>query len=181
MDRILELNVIDLKIVEDGIGVVDRISELPDFIIHHIMSYLSSEKVAQMSVLSRRWNYLRISFPILVFNRWKKKSSRERTDEFLRFVDASILSFCELQVPLQKFRLCITVHDVEGVTSLLDKWIELAVAHEVKELDLNVKMDSDSEADSDGDDDVETDGDGDGDGGGGGGDGDGNGNSMYSA
>ena len=31
------------------------------------------------------------------------------------------------------------VFDVEGVASLLDKWIELAVANEVKELDLNVR------------------------------------------
>ncbi|KAK0578400.1 hypothetical protein LWI29_009769 [Acer saccharum] len=152
----------------DRIGVVDRISELPDFIIHHIMSYLSSGEVAQMSALSKRWNYLWISFPILVFNRWKMKSSRERTDEFIRFVDASILRFCELQVRLQKFRVCMTVHDVERVTSLLDKWIELAVALEVKELDFNVKTDSDGDVEMDGD------------GGDGDGDGNGNGDSMYS-
>ncbi|KAK0579186.1 hypothetical protein LWI29_022404 [Acer saccharum] len=146
----------------DRIGVVDRISELPDFIIHHIMSYLSSKKVAQMSVLSKRWNYLQISFPILVFNMSRKKSSREHTVEFMRFVDASILRFCELQVPLQKFRLCMPLHDVEGLISLLDKWIELAVAREVKELDFNFRMDSNGYGETDSDGDVETDGDGDG-------------------
>ncbi|KAK2644659.1 hypothetical protein Ddye_019854 [Dipteronia dyeriana] len=127
----------------DQNGVVDRISELPDCIIHHIMSYLSQEKVAQMSVLSRRWNYLQISLPILVFNRWRKETCRERSEEFIRYVDASILRFCELEVPLQKFRLCMTLYEVEGATSLLDKWIELGVAREyLKKLLLkNVRID----------------------------------------
>ncbi|XP_031277662.1 uncharacterized protein LOC116136088 [Pistacia vera] len=47
---------------------MDRISELPDFIVHKIMSHLSPKKVAQTSILSKRWNYLQTSFPILEFN-----------------------------------------------------------------------------------------------------------------
>ncbi|TXG47033.1 hypothetical protein EZV62_026327 [Acer yangbiense] len=38
-----------------------------------------------------------------------------------------------------KFRLSMSLFDVEGVTSFLDKWIELAVANEVQELDFNVE------------------------------------------
>ncbi|TXG57682.1 hypothetical protein EZV62_015511 [Acer yangbiense] len=44
---------------------------------------------------------------------------------------------------MQKFRLSMTLLDVEEDTSLLDKWIELAVANEVKEFDFNVKMNRD--------------------------------------
>ncbi|TXG47035.1 hypothetical protein EZV62_026329 [Acer yangbiense] len=40
---------------------------------------------------------------------------------------------------IEKFRLSMSLFDVEGVTSLLDKWIELAVANEVQELDFNVE------------------------------------------
>ncbi|TXG47034.1 hypothetical protein EZV62_026328 [Acer yangbiense] len=151
-----ELNVTDLKIMGDRIGMVDRISELPDFIIHHIMSYLSTKEVAQTCVLSKRWNHLRTSFPILDFDQVyflgdlakhsmytfsvrEKRRFCKRSVKFVGFVDASLLRFCELKVSMQKFRLSMRLFDVEGITSLLDKWIELAVANEVQELDFNVE------------------------------------------
>ncbi|KAK0599309.1 hypothetical protein LWI29_004144 [Acer saccharum] len=136
--------------MEDQIVAMDRISELPDFIIHHIMSYLSTLEVTQTCVLSKRWNHLQTSFPILDFDLiyfeeedletgMKKRSFRINIDKFIQFVDASLLRFCEAKVSMQKFRLSMEVFDVEGVASLLDRWIELAVANEVKELDLNVQ------------------------------------------
>ncbi|KAK0597571.1 hypothetical protein LWI29_026602 [Acer saccharum] len=154
-----DLNVIDLKIMGDRIGAMDRFSELPDYIIHHIMSYLSTEEAAQTCVLSKRWNHLRASFPILDFDQiyfvgkalaTKKPdflSIREKRrfckliNQFIQFVDASLLRFCELKVSMQKFRLSMTLVDVEGDSSLLDNWIELAVANEVKEFDFNVQTD----------------------------------------
>ncbi|KAJ0040243.1 hypothetical protein Pint_27716 [Pistacia integerrima] len=47
---------------------VDRISYLPPFIIHQIMSHLSRKQVAQTSILSKKWNYLLASFPIFNFD-----------------------------------------------------------------------------------------------------------------
>ena len=153
----------DLKIMGDRIGMVDRISELPDFIIHHIMSYLSTLEATQTCVLSKRWNHLRSSYPILdfdqiyflgdlakrqpylnSFNVREKRRYCKRTVKFIGYVDASLLRFCELKVSMQKFRLSMRLFDVEGVTSLLDKWIGLAVASEVKELDLNVQTNDDT-------------------------------------
>ncbi|KAK0579350.1 hypothetical protein LWI29_024971 [Acer saccharum] len=145
----------------DRIGMVDQISELPDFIIHHIMSYLSTKEAVRTCVLSKKWNHLRTSFPILDFDEiyfvgdlagrysyyidWRgKRRSYKCTDIFTRFVDASLLRFCELKVSMQKFRLSMSDFCVEGVASLLDKWIELAVANEVQELDFNVATDGDS-------------------------------------
>ncbi|KAK2639345.1 hypothetical protein Ddye_027140 [Dipteronia dyeriana] len=46
---------------------VDQFSELPPFIIHHIMSRLSVKQSAQTSILSKRWKALYTSFPILDF------------------------------------------------------------------------------------------------------------------
>lgn len=46
---------------------MDRISELPTPIIHHMMSYLDAKELARTSILSKRWNRLRISFPVLDF------------------------------------------------------------------------------------------------------------------
>lgn len=46
---------------------MDRISELPTPIIHHKMSYLDTKELARTTILSKRWNQLRISFPVLDF------------------------------------------------------------------------------------------------------------------
>ncbi|KAI9184932.1 hypothetical protein LWI28_002593 [Acer negundo] len=128
---------------------MDRISELPDYIIHHIMSYLSTQEATQTCVLSKRWNHLQTSFPILDFDliyfeekdltTWRKERKTYNINEFIRFVDSSLLRLCEVKVSVQKFRLSMSVFDVEGVASLLDKWIELAVANELKGLDLIVQ------------------------------------------
>ena len=148
MIEYLNLNVTSLKIIGDTIHWRDRISKLPNVIIHRIMSYLTAKEVAQTSILSKRWNYLRTSFLILDFDQtyfvgsnmahiiplkfteWQK----ERFHKFLGFVDSFLLRFCKLKFPMQKFRLSIGPLDVIGSSFLLDKWIGLAVENEVKEL-----------------------------------------------
>ncbi|KAK2644481.1 hypothetical protein Ddye_019676 [Dipteronia dyeriana] len=65
-------------------------------------------------------------------------------DKFIGYVDASLLRFCELKFSMQKFRLSMSLFCVEGVTSHLEKWIELAVTNKVKELDFNVRTNGES-------------------------------------
>ncbi|KAK0595964.1 hypothetical protein LWI29_011505 [Acer saccharum] len=136
---------------------MDRISELPDYTIHHIMSYLSAKKVAQTSVLSHKWYNFYVSYPIFDFHepykwfvgdlanknpeRFCKNETiifRKRLHRFTEFVDAFLVRFGNLKLCMQKFRLLIGLLDVEA-SSLLDKWIGLAVKNEVKELDLIVQ------------------------------------------
>ncbi|CAN0901545.1 hypothetical protein LINGRAHAP2_LOCUS21480 [Linum grandiflorum] len=57
----------------------DRISSLPDEIIHDILDRLRSPKrIAKLSFLSKRWNHLWLSYPILKLNscefRWPMQS-----------------------------------------------------------------------------------------------------------
>ncbi|TXG68963.1 hypothetical protein EZV62_003898 [Acer yangbiense] len=123
------MNIIGLKIM--------------DFIIHHIMSHLPAKKVAQTSILSKRWSSLWTSFPIFDFDQtyfqglhevWDK----ERFYTFMNFVDASLLRFCKLRFSVQKFRLSIGHPGIDGSYSLIDNWIGLVVENEVKTLDLNL-------------------------------------------
>ncbi|GJZ53254.1 F-box domain containing protein [Tanacetum coccineum] len=55
---------------ENTIDTTDRISMLPDSIVHHILSYLLDDPKSRvrMSVLSKGWFALTESFPILHFN-----------------------------------------------------------------------------------------------------------------
>ncbi|KAM6576437.1 hypothetical protein CsatB_028274 [Cannabis sativa] len=46
----------------------DRISELPDELIHHILSFLPTKDVVSMCILSKRWKSIPYSVPTLFFN-----------------------------------------------------------------------------------------------------------------
>ncbi|PQQ10428.1 hypothetical protein Pyn_19172 [Prunus yedoensis var. nudiflora] len=46
---------------------IDRISDLPDAVLHHILFLLPIKTVAQTSVLSKRWRSIWSSFPDLDF------------------------------------------------------------------------------------------------------------------
>ncbi|XP_031285202.1 putative FBD-associated F-box protein At5g56410 [Pistacia vera] len=132
-------------------GDMDRISDLPSFIAHRIMCSLSTKEVAQTSVLSKRWKYLKDSFPILDFNEnyffgvefeTEMESFEkfcERLKNFIKFVDDSLFRFCKLQLCMHAFRLSISFDDVNELPASLDKWIGLAVQNCVKEMDLNLR------------------------------------------
>ncbi|KAK9186848.1 hypothetical protein WN944_018237 [Citrus x changshan-huyou] len=121
-----------------------RITELPTFIIHHIMSYLSAKEIVRTSILSKRWYLFCISFPILEFDQCyflgKAITLMDISDEkkFMAFVDASLFRFCKLRFRMQELRLFQSFLDVKGSAPLLDKWIGLAVDNGIKDLVLMV-------------------------------------------
>ncbi|KAJ0040251.1 hypothetical protein Pint_27718 [Pistacia integerrima] len=101
----------------------DRISDLAPFIIHQIMSHLSRKQVAQTSLLSKRWNHLRASFPIFDFS---------ETDLFQSYLGMRLASneeYCERIVNFMK------LIDVSLLRFLL------AAEKDVKELDITIKTD----------------------------------------
>ncbi|KAK2639348.1 hypothetical protein Ddye_027143 [Dipteronia dyeriana] len=139
---------------------MDRLSELPPFIIHHIMSRLSAQEAAQTSILSKRWKALYKSFPVLDFHEAYTyftgedefyrnpavidpehliKGFRRNLLKFIKFVDACLVRFFELEFSIQKFRLLIGLLDVKRFSSVLDKWLGLVVENRVKELDFEVQ------------------------------------------
>ncbi|KAH9620332.1 hypothetical protein KSS87_007847, partial [Heliosperma pusillum] len=48
----------------------DRFSDLPDFIIHHIISYLGTKEAHRTSVLSKRWTQISATNPVLEFQHY---------------------------------------------------------------------------------------------------------------
>lgn len=156
--KITGFRIMDEKSTTDG---VDRISDLPPFIIHHILSNLAAKELARTSVLSKRWKNLRASFPILDFHQnyflnFDEKylvgnelelglESNEKfggcIENFMRFIDVTVLRFCKLNFCMKRFGITVSFVDVEGLSSSLDKWIGLAVENDVKELDLSILTD----------------------------------------
>ncbi|XP_075665136.1 F-box/LRR-repeat protein At5g02910-like [Castanea sativa] len=136
--------------MDEKIYAVDRISDLPDFILHHILSLLSRKEAAKTGLLSKKWNCVWSSFPILDFNQTHylnlhspslpdtRPESQKRVEKFMNDVDKSISRFHKHQLPMQKFILNMTLVDFK-LASLVHKWIGMALEHGVKEIDLRVR------------------------------------------
>ncbi|KAH9803535.1 putative FBD-associated F-box protein [Citrus sinensis] len=92
---------------EDG----DRLSNLPEPIIHHIFSFLETIDVVRASAVSRKWRYLWLSIPYLNFNvhnicsnpleRWSLQTTNEKFKDFVNWV----LLFQNGSVSIHRFRL----------------------------------------------------------------------------
>ncbi|KAI3836747.1 hypothetical protein MKW92_023711 [Papaver armeniacum] len=60
---------------------MDRISELPEHLIHHILSFLPIKSIASTTLLSKEWNNLWLSLPILDFTRWRSPTYENQTEQ----------------------------------------------------------------------------------------------------
>ncbi|CAN0841152.1 F-box/FBD/LRR-repeat protein At1g16930 [Linum grandiflorum] len=73
---------------------VDRLSYLPDSIIHHILSFLDADCAVRTSVLSRVWRCVWKHVPVLNFRR----ESFRRSRSFVRFVNKVLSNRYQLGV-----------------------------------------------------------------------------------
>ncbi|KAK9282562.1 hypothetical protein L1049_005483 [Liquidambar formosana] len=143
----------DFDTMDQTVDAMDRISQLPEPIIHHILSFLHTEDAARTSILSKKWKQMWESFPILDFDQRyfqvqdgeQHGSSKEKIQEiqnnkkFRNFVDYCLQSRLEQKFSIQKFRLYIASFDSE-LAPHMNRWISFANENNVKELDLHVQV-----------------------------------------
>ncbi|KAL3634946.1 hypothetical protein CASFOL_022000 [Castilleja foliolosa] len=107
---------------DDGSAItIHRLSQLPQPILHNILSLLSQKDAVRTSVLSKSWRYL-----------WHGRLNVElydncfaRKKEFWSFVDKTLQRYLDQNLSLQKFLVCIFHCDVDLV--LLQKWIPVLI------------------------------------------------------
>ncbi|GMY31873.1 FBD-associated F-box protein At5g56370-like isoform X1 [Fagus crenata] len=116
--------------------VVDRISNLPDSLLSHILSFLTIKESVTTSILSSRWKPLWTLVPNLVLDEHEFQSNEEQSPNRYRFAHI-IARVCALRNanPLKKFRLnwcyeCDPIH--------ADTWVRAAIARDLEELDLRL-------------------------------------------
>ncbi|KAJ8434903.1 hypothetical protein Cgig2_003342 [Carnegiea gigantea] len=109
----------------------DRLSELPDLAIVHILSYLYFDEAARTSLLSKRFNSLWNSVTALNFS---DESSGKNADRFVNFVDTA-LGFHH-RPEIEKFSLKFRYNLIGS--KAVDGWIKVAVKKQVKSLHLNL-------------------------------------------
>ncbi|KAL3645408.1 hypothetical protein CASFOL_010588 [Castilleja foliolosa] len=113
----------------------DRITDLPDDILHQILSYLPIKSIARTSVLSKRFNNLWFTFPDLDFttlNTLSITSPPRTTAKHSHYVDQiSTLLDNHSDIRVLRFRAFLTFSRLTGL-------IRLAVRRNVQELDVEV-------------------------------------------
>jgi len=121
----------------------DRISRLPDHVLHHILSYLSIRAVVRFSVLSKTWHRISTSFPVSDFSEdvlllGKRYEIQDWKNKFIDFVQDSLLAQHHHNTRSHKFRLSMDLDSYDPqLTSRADHLLELATKCGVYEFDLN--------------------------------------------
>ena len=109
----------------------DILSDLPDSIIHHILSFLETKQVFQTCVLSTRWNHLTKHLPTL------KLCSEDFTssDSFTKSV-SQIMSSRDDSTPLHTLHFHDNDRFVES--EVFESIVEYAVSHRVQLLGITI-------------------------------------------
>ncbi|KAI3849674.1 hypothetical protein MKW98_026588 [Papaver atlanticum] len=105
----------------------DKISGLPDSLIHSILSFTDMRYAVQTCVFSKRWRYIWTSLPTLNFGVEEEYSVADFVDKVLRFRDDSCC--------IRSFRL--DTHDEVIDSTRICSWIAVAGKHNVEELDIS--------------------------------------------
>ncbi|KAL3634860.1 hypothetical protein CASFOL_021914 [Castilleja foliolosa] len=108
---------------DDGSAItIDRLSQLPQPILHSILSLLSQKDAIRTSVLSKSWRYLWHGCFNVEFRDDDYRSDRNK--EFWSFLDKTLQRYLDQNLSLQKFLVSV-YFEVDVV--LLQKWIPLLI------------------------------------------------------
>ncbi|XP_058089804.1 F-box/LRR-repeat protein At3g26922-like isoform X2 [Magnolia sinica] len=124
------INILEKNFEEHG---CDWISELPDSLLLHILSFLHMEDVLRTSFLSRRWRYVWTSITTMDFNFGPSHERILRPIEYsTTFIDKST----SLHIGVRYFRVHFDSLELDHYPPQVSSWIHFAVDHNVEELDL---------------------------------------------
>ncbi|KAL6629481.1 hypothetical protein ACP70R_029246 [Stipagrostis hirtigluma subsp. patula] len=114
------------------VSSVDRLSALPDGVLHIIMSFLPARHAVQTSVLSRCWRDIWCSMPCINIDDQEfevnlyatYQMTQQKWDRFVNFA-TNLLLFHRNSVSLDKFRIYTHPFNKPNV----DRWIRLGIKY----------------------------------------------------
>ncbi|KAL5767471.1 hypothetical protein ACOSP7_014076 [Xanthoceras sorbifolium] len=135
---------------------VDRISELPEPILHRILSLLPVKQIGQTSILSKTWKRAWCTFPVFEFDNtiFKRKlyyfsgdtllsreerfkEAQRRREKLFNSLEQTMQNrYCRERISMKKFKINIFLFDDPLLASFLERCIFYAVGSNVKELSL---------------------------------------------
>ncbi|XP_074284199.1 putative F-box/LRR-repeat protein At3g18150 [Silene latifolia] len=148
--------------VSGQLNTLDRFSDLPDFILHHIISFLDTREAYRTCILSKRWAHISATNPIIEFHYYCEPKSPHRywpseevSARLLGYIDSRMQRYAKDNLRVRTLRLrfpnshkvggcnvkdlrCIVkeLPHVEELPSKIDEWLRIAVRNQVEKLDL---------------------------------------------
>ncbi|TVT96734.1 hypothetical protein EJB05_58050, partial [Eragrostis curvula] len=118
----------------DGLGpAADRLSDLPDELLHHVMSFIKAWEVVRTCVLSRRWRYLWASAPCIDV---RFRSFCEPVEDFAKFVYRLLLAR-ETLAPVDTLRLRSSGTNDDFDNEDVKMWIRHAIKRNARVIQLS--------------------------------------------
>jgi len=116
----------------------DRISDLPDELLQHILCFLPTKLSFTTTVLSKRWTGLCYSLPVLCFE-YKTTEDYDTYLRFCRIVDTIMLYPRATNQPLKMFRLkCPYKDHKQNGEFNVTKWLEATKQRSIEEVHLTL-------------------------------------------
>ncbi|KAI3836611.1 hypothetical protein MKW92_028686, partial [Papaver armeniacum] len=121
-----------------GVGEEDRISNLPEALLHHILSLLPTKCAMSTCILSKRWKYVSNSIPILDFREWRTQYGAGKQEKlemkcFKNFMDTVL--YLHEKPNIQKVYLDL---DERFDESRVNRWISTIIKRKVEEFCLDM-------------------------------------------
>ncbi|XP_027118102.1 F-box/LRR-repeat protein At3g59190 [Coffea arabica] len=131
-------------------GSTSGLSELPQHIIHHILSYLSAEESTKTSLISKSWLSACQTSPKLEFNPhvyfsrklnparfwdWSKEKRREKYEEFFQHVKKALKPYSKQGLRINTVNFTLEATRDSQWNPLLEKCTKIAVKNGVRNLD----------------------------------------------
>ncbi|CAK9174516.1 unnamed protein product [Ilex paraguariensis] len=140
---------------------MDRITLLPDHLLHHLLCFLELEDFARISVLSKAWNRIWLSASIFDFNLHfyydhiednpSLKSSirddkihRAAQEEYLNSIDESLRRRLLLSFSVSVVGMWINIPTFEVSVPFMDRWMDTTIQSNLQKLELKISVDDDS-------------------------------------
>ncbi|WJX86244.1 hypothetical protein P8452_68582 [Trifolium repens] len=126
----------------------DRISNLPDEVLSHILSFLPTKTTVQTSILSSRWHHIWKHSSVLYFTEFTKEYHRDRDkgSELFKSFDVMVNSVLNLLHNPRRIRkmtlVCYHALLVDKFREYaVNNWIQSVVGPHLEELDLSLVYD----------------------------------------
>ncbi|KAK1440527.1 hypothetical protein QVD17_06355 [Tagetes erecta] len=114
---------------------MDRITQLPESIVHHILSYLYPKELLRMSLLSNTWFNLTASFPILDFN--IDNFTNASRQSFFKYIEYATSRFCLHNVSAHRLKIITTLQEPAEL-DILNTCVESLLKKGVTELEISI-------------------------------------------